>query len=125
MATFVLVGGGWSGALAMTAGIFLPAFSFTLIGHNFFERVMQMPRLHALLDGVAAIASGVVCATAILLTLAALQPESASAASLHSALPFALFLGGLLIATLYRRIWTSVLIVATAALIGVLSSLAF
>ena len=125
-ATFVgYIGGGWSGALAMTAGIFLPAFSFTLIGHNFFERVMQMPRLHALLDGVAAIASGVVCATAILLTLAALQPESASAASLHSALPFALFLGGLLVATLYRRIWTSVLIVATAALIGVLSSLAF
>ncbi len=37
------VGHGLSGAVVMTVGIFLPAMSFTLIGHSFFESRRREP----------------------------------------------------------------------------------
>lgn len=53
--TFVgFVGGGFPGALICTVGVFLPAFSFTLIGHHFFERLVNSGRLTAFLDGITA-----------------------------------------------------------------------
>ena len=42
------------GALLMTAGIFLPAFSFTLLGHNHLERAVENKALHSWLDGISA-----------------------------------------------------------------------
>jgi chromate transporter len=64
--TFVgYVGGGIAGALAITVGIFLPAFSFTLIGHSTIERVVETPGLHAFLEGVAAGVVGLIGAAAI------------------------------------------------------------
>lgn len=65
--TFVgYLGGGPLGALALTAGIFLPAFSFTLIGHNFFEdNFIQNTAAHAFLDGVAAGVVGLIAVTTI------------------------------------------------------------
>jgi len=64
--TFVgYLGGGFPGAIAMTAGVFLPAFSFTLIGHGAVERLVEMPGLHAFLDGVAAAVVGLIVATTI------------------------------------------------------------
>lgn len=64
--TFVgFLGGGWLGALAMTFGVFLPAFGFTLVGHGLFERITGSPRLRAALDGVAAAVVGMIAATAI------------------------------------------------------------
>ena len=48
------LGGGLVGALAMTAGMFLPAFAFTLVGHDLMEQVVERPGVHAALDGVAA-----------------------------------------------------------------------
>ncbi len=71
-ATFVgYLGGGPLGALALTVGIFLPAFSFTLIGHDLFERLIQHKPLHALLDGVTAGVVGLIAATALGLFLTA------------------------------------------------------
>ena len=62
--TFVgYLGAGPLGALGMTAGIFLPAFSFTLIGHTFFEKVVDNAELHAFLDGVAAALVGLIAVT--------------------------------------------------------------
>ncbi|MDQ4005971.1 MAG: chromate efflux transporter [Actinomycetota bacterium] len=62
--TFVgYVGAGFPGAVAMTAGIFLPAFSFTLIGHRAIERVVQAPALHSFLEGVTAGVVGLITAT--------------------------------------------------------------
>lgn len=67
-ATFVgFLGGGLDGALLMTLGMFLPAFGFTLIGHELFERVVRSPRARAFLDGVAAAFAGLAWATALLL----------------------------------------------------------
>jgi chromate transporter len=66
--TFVgYVGGGPLGALAMTAGIFLPAFAFTLVGHTYVERAIHTPALHAVLDGVTAGVVGLIAATTLVL----------------------------------------------------------
>ncbi|HKY55871.1 MAG TPA: chromate efflux transporter [Anaerolineales bacterium] len=65
--TFVgYLGGGPLGAVLLTAGIFLPAFSFTLIGHNFFEKnFIENKAAHAFLDGVAAGVVGLIAVTTI------------------------------------------------------------
>ena len=61
VSTFVgYLGGGHWGAVAMTAGVFLPAFALTLLGHDLLERLVQQPRLHAFLDGVTAAVVGLI-----------------------------------------------------------------
>ncbi|MBC7879318.1 MAG: chromate efflux transporter [Anaerolineales bacterium] len=71
--TFVgYVGGGPFGALALTAGIFLPAFAFTLIGHNYFEKLIENRSAHAFLDGITAGVVGLIAATTIGLFRAAI-----------------------------------------------------
>lgn len=42
------------GALIITFGIFLPAFLFTLLFHNLFERVINLKSIHNLLSGITA-----------------------------------------------------------------------
>jgi chromate transporter len=65
-ATFVgFIAGGLSGALAMTAGIFLPAFAFGLLFYDRLERVVEDERLHRFLEGVAAGVVGLIGVTAI------------------------------------------------------------
>jgi chromate transporter len=71
--TFVgYVAGGPLGAIAITVGIFLPAFVITMLGHRYLEAAVDNPRLHAALDGVTAGVIGLVAATAIPLAAAAL-----------------------------------------------------
>ena len=65
-ATFVgYLAGGLAGALAITAGIFLPAFSFALLFYDRLERVIEDERLHRLLEGVAAGVVGLIAVTAL------------------------------------------------------------
>jgi chromate transporter len=65
-ATFVgYVAGGPAGALAMTFGIFLPAFAITLVGHETLERVVENRALHDVLDGVTAGVVGLIAATTV------------------------------------------------------------
>uniref|UniRef100_UPI0017D9A99E chromate transporter n=1 Tax=Methylibium sp. TaxID=2067992 RepID=UPI0017D9A99E len=65
-ATFVgYVGGGPLGAIAMTAGVFLPAFAFSLIFYDRLEAVLEIRQLHAFLDGVAAAVVGLIAATTV------------------------------------------------------------
>lgn len=64
--TFVgYIGGGPVGSLLLTIGIFVPAFAFTLIGHNAIEKLIQKKSLHAFLDGVTAGVVGLIGATTL------------------------------------------------------------
>lgn len=62
--TFVgYAAGGFPGALAVTAGVFLPAFAFSMILHDRLEQVVEAPAVHAVLDGIAGAVVGVIAAT--------------------------------------------------------------
>ncbi len=79
-ATFVgYQGGGLAGSLAMTAGIFLPAFCFTLLGHGLFERLTGNESVHGFLDGVTAAVVGVMAATTIGLVRAGVTDPATAA----------------------------------------------
>ena len=66
--TFVgYLGGGPWGAVAMTAGIFLPAFAFTLLGHDALERLVHQPRIRLFLDGLTAGVVGLIAGTTLAL----------------------------------------------------------
>jgi chromate transporter len=62
-------GGGITGALAFTAGIFLPAFSFTFLGFGFFERLVSWKPARKTLDFLSAVAVGLIAGAAILFTI--------------------------------------------------------
>jgi chromate transporter len=85
--TFVgFVGGGWAGALLMTVGIFLPAFAFTLLGHDALERLVHQPRIRVFLDGVTAGVVGLIAGTTLVLL-------RTSVTSVETAIVFAVVLG--------------------------------
>ncbi len=66
--TFVgYIGGGPWGAIAMTIGVFAPAFAFTIIGHEALERLVENRSAHAFLDGVTAGVVGLIAATALII----------------------------------------------------------
>ena len=70
-ATFVgYQAGGLPGAMAITVGIFLPAFSFALLFYDRLERVVENERLHRFLEGVAAGVVGLIAVTTIELAYA-------------------------------------------------------
>lgn len=64
--------GGFTGAILMTLGIFLPAFSFTLLGHKYLERLIENPKLHSILEGISAAVVGLLAVTAIEICMATL-----------------------------------------------------
>ncbi|HEY0967918.1 MAG TPA: chromate efflux transporter [Opitutaceae bacterium] len=71
--TFVgYFGGGPLGALAMTAGIFLPAFLFSILFFRHLEAVIRNPTLHNFLEGVAAGVVGLIAITTIKLGFVAI-----------------------------------------------------
>ena len=64
--TFVgYIGGGLLGAIIITIAIFTPAFAFTMIGHDYLERLITNQSAHAFLDGVTAGVIGLISATAL------------------------------------------------------------
>ena len=101
--TFVgYLGGGPIGALLLTAGIFLPAFAFTMVGHDVLERLVENRALHSFLDGVTAGVVGLISATALDLIRVALT---------H---PLAWLIFGLALLTLYR--WKAKIAVAVVVI---------
>jgi chromate transporter len=59
------IANGFSGAILMTLGIFLPAFAFTLLGHKHLERLIENQALHGALDGISAAVVGLLAITAL------------------------------------------------------------
>jgi chromate transporter len=108
--TFVgYFGGGPLGAVAMTLGIFFPAFAFTLIGHEYIERLTSNPAVHTFLDGVTAGVVGLIAATTIDLL-------GAGVTSLQAAIIFGL---ALLAVYLWKAKTAVAGIVVGAGLLGV------
>ena len=106
--TFVgYVAGGPAGALAITAGVFLPAFGFSLIFFDRLEAVVEDARLHALLEGVTAAVVGLIAATAMQLSWGLL------AANEDRLVLGAILLAALVVIWLWRaRIATPVVLIA-------------
>jgi chromate transporter len=107
--------GGLGGALAITAGIFLPAFGFALLFYDRLERVIEDERLHRLLEGVAAGVVGLIAATAV-------QLGWNVARSGPSLLPeAALFAAGLALLYLWKSKLNLLAVIAGSALFGMLA----
>ncbi|RIX29325.1 chromate efflux transporter [Sphingomonas edaphi] len=65
-ATFAgYIAAGLGGALAITVGIFLPAFAFALLFSERLEKIAENDRLHRILEGVAAGVVGLIAVTAV------------------------------------------------------------
>jgi chromate transporter len=112
-ATFVgWISGGPAGALAITAGMFLPAFAFSLIFYEHLEAVAEHKRLQLFLAGVAAGVVGVIAVTVLDLT------RSTADRTPNLILSLMIFAGAL--AVMYR--WKSKLatpvVLAIGALVG-------
>ncbi|SHM14928.1 chromate transporter [Nitrosospira sp. Nsp11] len=72
-ATFVgYLGGEAEGAVMLTAGIFLPAFAFTLLAHDPLEKLVSEPRVREFLEGVTAGVVGLIAGTTIALMVVSL-----------------------------------------------------
>ena len=66
LSTFVgYMAGGWLGALAMTFGVFLPAFVFPIYFHRLWVRIAENARLRPFLLGVAAAVIGLIAAVTV------------------------------------------------------------
>lgn len=111
--TFVgFVVGSWSGALAMTAGVFLPAFAFSMIFYERLERIVADERLHRVLAGVAAAVVGIIAATSIQLGWATLQRVPSAPTGL------AIFVLALATVWFWKSRYTPAVVLLGAALAG-------
>ncbi|MES2156646.1 MAG: chromate efflux transporter [Pseudomonadota bacterium] len=116
-ATFVgYVAGGPLGALAVTAGMFLPAFAFSLIFFERLEAVVENPALHRMLTGVAAAVVGIIGATFAQLALAT------GGRVTNPVVAGALFVVALTVAWRVKGAWVTPAILGGGAIIGWLVS---
>jgi len=100
--------GGLSGALMMTGGIFLPAFSFTLVGHHYLEKVIDNTALHRFLDSIAAAVIGILAVTML----------EIAAHTLNGVLPVFLFAAALLALYLLRWKWVVPAVIVGCGIAG-------
>jgi chromate transporter len=109
--TFVgYLGGGPLGALAITLGIFAPAFAFTMIGHDYVERLVENTAVHAFLDGVTAGVVGLIAATALGIL-------SETLIGIHA---WAIFALGLLALLQSKAKWTIAAVILSAGVYGLI-----
>lgn len=105
--------GGIVGALVMTAGVFLPAFAFSMIFYDRLEAIVSEPRIRAALDGVAAAVVGVIAATAASLAAGLFDPARPEAA------PFIIVAAALLALYFVKSRYTPPVVILLAGLAGV------
>jgi chromate transporter len=109
--TFVgYIGGGPLGALIITLGVFAPAFAFTMIGHNYLERLVDNQSAHAFLDGVTAGVVGLISATALGIIIE-------TVIGLHTWIIFSLAVFALFKS---KSKWTVAIVVLAAGLYGII-----
>jgi len=109
--TFIgYLGGGSLGAVAITLGVFAPAFAFTMIGHDYVERLVENTAVHAFLDGVTAGVVGLIAATALGIL-------SETLIGIHAWVIFAL---GLLVLFQSKAKWTIAAVILSAGVYGLI-----
>lgn len=104
--------GGLTGAVAMTVGVFLPAFAFSMIFYDRLETIVSEPRVRAALDGIAAGVVGVIAATAVSLAVGLYDPEGGGLAL------FAIAAAALLALYVVRSRYTPPVVIVLAGLAG-------
>jgi chromate transporter len=109
--TFVgYLGGGALGAVVITIGVFAPAFAFTMIGHDYLEKLVENKSAHAFLDGVTAGVVGLIAVTAIDLLLK----------TVNTPIAFLICAISLLALFLSKSKWITAIVVLAAGVVGVL-----
>lgn len=112
-ATFAgYVAGGIAGAFAITAGMFLPAFAFSLVFFERLEAVIHHPALQRALAGVAAAVVGIIGATFLQLGMTASHGVSAPFVAIL------LFAAALLAVWRIRGMWVAPAVLVAAAVAG-------
>jgi len=112
-ATFVgWMSGGLAGALAITAGMFLPAFAFSLLFYERLESVLEQQQLHRLLAGVAAGVVGLIVVTAVDLA------RNAAARSPQPLVSLAIVIIALPILYRWKSKWAAPAVLAIGGLLG-------
>jgi chromate transporter len=112
-ATFVgYVAGGIGGALAITLGMFLPAFAFSLLFFERLEGIVDAPSLRHALTGVAAAVVGIIAATFVQLGVATGGRVDAPGVAI------ALFAVALAMAWRLKGGWVTPAVVAVGAVVG-------
>jgi chromate transporter len=109
--------GGLDGALAITAGMFLPAFAFSMLFFERLEAIIEHPALHDVLTGIAAAVVGVIAATFFELGHAAVMRVTAPTMAV------ALFIAALIAAWRLRGAWVTPIILAAGAVVGTMLNL--
>ncbi len=106
------IANGLQGALLMTAGIFLPAFAFTIFGHKQLEKLIENKSLHGILDGIAAALVGILAVTAFDIFVNSVLMTSPKNIIIFTAALFALYA--------LKKKWTMPAVVVTSALAGLI-----
>jgi len=109
--TFVgYIGGGIWGAILITTAIFTPAFAFTMLGHDYVEKLVDNKSAHAFLDGVTAGVVGLISATALGIL-------SQTILGIHAWIIFSV---GLIVLFQSKAKWTIAAVVLAAGIYGIL-----
>ena len=109
--TFVgYIGGGLPGGVIITLGVFAPAFAFTMVGHDYLERVINNQSAHAFLDGVTAGVVGLISATALGIL-------SDTLTSIHAWIIFGLAIIALFVS---KSKWIVAVVILMAGLYGII-----
>jgi chromate transporter len=112
-ATFLgWMSGGLVGALAITAGMFLPAFAFSMIFYERLERLVEDERLQTFLTGVAAAVVGIIAVTAFQLAAAAVANTP------NLLVTAALFVAALVVVYFWNSRYSAPVVLVTGAIIG-------
>jgi len=115
-ATFVgWVSGGLAGALAITAGMFLPAFAFSLVLYERLEAIAEHKRLQMILAGVSAGVVGVIAVTLVDLAQAAVIQTP------HLIVSVTIFVVALAIMYQWKSKLSTLLVLALGASVGALA----